>query len=77
MRVAEREALQVRAKEAGVPTMVHYPIPLNQQPAVENKQAKLPIGDAVAKEVLSLPMHSYLTQEEQIRIVKSIESVFV
>lgn len=75
VRVAEREALQVQAKQAGVPTMVHYPIPLNQQPAVENKQVKLPIGDAVAKEVLSLPMHSYLTQEEQIKIVKSLERV--
>ncbi|MNU01502.1 UDP-2-acetamido-2-deoxy-3-oxo-D-glucuronate aminotransferase [compost metagenome] len=43
--------------------MVHYPIPLNKQPAVENLKSILPIGDEVAKTVLSLPMHAYLPKE--------------
>ncbi|CAN7360578.1 DegT/DnrJ/EryC1/StrS family aminotransferase [Variovorax paradoxus] len=65
VRVGDREALQVRMKEAGVPTAVHYPIPLNLQPAVADERAKLPLGDAIAREVLSLPMHPYMKLQEQ------------
>lgn len=34
---------------AGIPTAVHYPIPLNQQPAVADPAARLPVGDAIAQ----------------------------
>ncbi|KQW64140.1 DegT/DnrJ/EryC1/StrS family aminotransferase [Variovorax sp. Root411] len=68
VRVDAREALQARMKRVGVPTVVHYPIPLNQQLAVADEGAKLPVGDAVAKEVLSLPMHAYLTSSDQAAI---------
>jgi UDP-2-acetamido-2-deoxy-ribo-hexuluronate aminotransferase len=46
----------------GIPTVVHYPLPLNRQPAVADLNAKLPIGDKAANEVLSLPMHGYMTE---------------
>ncbi|MFS2204975.1 DegT/DnrJ/EryC1/StrS family aminotransferase [Variovorax sp. Varisp36] len=68
VRVANRDSLQARLKNVGVPTTVHYPTPLNQQPAVADRQANLPIGDAIAKEVLSLPMHAYLTSGDQLKI---------
>ena len=60
IQVENREQVQERLKEAGIPTAVHYPIPLNQQPAVADAAAQLPVGDAVAQRVLSLPMHPYL-----------------
>jgi UDP-2-acetamido-2-deoxy-ribo-hexuluronate aminotransferase len=60
IQVPQREALQEQLKQAGVPTAVHYPIPLNKQPAVADATARLPVGDAVAQRVLSLPMHPYL-----------------
>jgi len=63
VRVADREALQAHMKQSGVPSIVHYPIPLNQQPAVADAWARLPVGDAAALEVLSLPIHPYLTGE--------------
>lgn len=69
IRVGDREALQARMKQDGVPTVVHYPIPLNQQPAVADEQVRLPIGDAVAREVLSLPMHAYLRIAEQAAVI--------
>ncbi|MBN0217127.1 DegT/DnrJ/EryC1/StrS family aminotransferase, partial [Pseudomonas aeruginosa] len=50
----------------------HYPIPLNKQPAVSNDKAYLPVGDMVAEEVLSLPMHPYLTGEAIETIVKAL-----
>ncbi|HEX8779103.1 MAG TPA: DegT/DnrJ/EryC1/StrS family aminotransferase [Rhodanobacter sp.] len=68
IRVDDRESLQARLQEAGIPTVVHYPIPINRQPAVANAGAHLPVGDDVAGRVLSLPMHPYLT-EPQIRLV--------
>lgn len=72
VRVPNRESLQARMTQAGVPTVVHYPIPLNQQPAVANENVCLPVGDAVAREVLSLPMHPYLIQSEQQAIVAAL-----
>jgi UDP-2-acetamido-2-deoxy-ribo-hexuluronate aminotransferase len=65
IRVASREAVQAKLKEAGIPTAVHYPIPLNKQPAVADENAPLPIGDAMAKAVMSLPMHPYMREVDQ------------
>ena len=67
-----REHLQERLKAAGVPTAVHYPIPLNQQPAVADAAAYLPQGDAVAQQVMSLPLHPYLGDRETTAIVGAL-----
>lgn len=77
IRVQNREALQEKLKAAGIPTTVHYPIPLNQQPAVADAAAQLPVGDAVAQQVLSLPMHPYLTVEVQQTIVAALQQAGV
>lgn len=63
VRVPNRELVQQKLKEAGIPTAVHYPIPLNKQPAVGDLDVSLPVGDVVADEVMSLPMHPYMTPE--------------
>lgn len=62
VQVQDRDAVQERLKAAGIPTAIHYPIPLNKQPAVMDESAVLPIGDDVATKVMSLPMHPYLDQ---------------
>ena len=72
IQVESRDHVQAKLKEQGIPTAVHYPIPLNKQPAVADANAVLPIGDAVAERVMSLPMHPYLTIEEQEKIVNSL-----
>ncbi len=72
VRVQNRAAVQGRLKSAGIPTAVHYPIPLNRQPAVADDAANLPVGDRVASEVLSLPMHPDLTAESQARVVMTL-----
>ena len=63
IQVDNRDEVQAKLKEQGIPTAVHYPIPLNKQPAVADTSAILPIGDAVAERVMSLPMHPYMTRE--------------
>ena len=72
IQVAERDAFQNRLRNAGVPTAVHYPIPLNQQPAVSDECATLPVGEELASRVISLPMHPYLTGEHLEEIVEAL-----
>lgn len=60
IRVQNRAAVQQALADAGVPTAVHYPLPLNKQPAVADATSQLPRGDVAAEQVISLPMHPYL-----------------
>ena len=69
IQVESRDHVQAKLKEQGIPTAVHYPIPLNKQPAVADENAVLPVGDAVAERVMSLPMHPYLNENHQSLIV--------
>ena len=73
IQVTKRDIVQKHLGEAGVPTAVHYPIPLNGQPAVADAQARFPVGDAVAQRVLSLPMSPYLTEADQSRVVAALK----
>lgn len=72
VQVEDRDTVQERLKQLGVPTAVHYPIPLNRQPAVRDDDANLPVGDGIAARVLSLPMHPYLDEPTQRFIVQSL-----
>jgi UDP-2-acetamido-2-deoxy-ribo-hexuluronate aminotransferase len=72
VQAAERDRVQEALKALGVPTAVHYPIPLNRQPAVSDGLARLPIGDLVASRVMSLPMHPYLTADQVNTVVSHL-----
>jgi UDP-2-acetamido-2-deoxy-ribo-hexuluronate aminotransferase len=70
IQVSRREILQDRLQEANIPTAVHYPIPLNKQPAVADPLAKMPVGDKVAQRVMSLPMYPEMNQNLQNTVTK-------
>ncbi|AGI26514.1 DegT/DnrJ/EryC1/StrS aminotransferase [Pseudomonas sp. ATCC 13867] len=72
VQVDDRDSVQQRLREAGIPTAVHYPIPLNQQPAVADTTARLPIGDEMAKRVMSLPMHPYIGEAVIRKIIQAL-----
>ena len=72
VQVPNRQQLQDKLKAQDIPTAVHYPIPLNLQPAVADLKAHLPMGDAVAQRVVSLPMHPYLDEASIRRIVQAV-----
>lgn len=72
VQVLHREQIQEHLRQVGIPTAVHYPAPLNQQPAVADASALLPVGDAVAKKMLSLPMHPYLDEDSMGRIARAL-----
>jgi len=70
-----RDALLQRLKEAGIATAVHYPIPLHLQQAfapLRGKRGDHPVAESAAQRVLSLPMHAYLTAEQQKQIVEAV-----
>lgn len=74
IRIDDRESVQAKLKEAGIPTAVHYPIPLNKQPAVADEGANLPVGDDMAKKVMSLPMHPYMVSDELESVVGALKA---
>lgn len=70
VQVPNRPQVQDALQQQGIPTAVHYPTPLNQQPAVADPKARLPVGDAVAKKAMSLPMHPYLDESSIARVAE-------
>jgi UDP-2-acetamido-2-deoxy-ribo-hexuluronate aminotransferase len=72
--VDERDALQIKLKEAGIPTAVHYPVPLNAQPAYKHLCCPdcTPLAANAAKRVMSLPIHSDLSCSQQLLIVSAL-----
>lgn len=72
IQVENRAEVQEKLKAQGIPTAVHYPIPLNKQPAVADGNSDLPVGDRIAERVMSLPMHPYLTLAEQQKVVAAV-----
>jgi dTDP-4-amino-4,6-dideoxygalactose transaminase len=64
-------------KAKGIPTAVYYPIPLHRQVAYKKypvSDGGLPVTDRLSEEVISLPMHAYLDERTQDRIVESVGS---
>ncbi len=72
IKVKNRSEVQKKLKDAGIPTAVHYPIPLNKQPAVADSRVQLQVGDKIAEEVMSLPMHPYLIDSDQERVLQAL-----
>lgn len=75
VRVQDRPKVQQALKDAGIPTAIHYPMPLNKQPAVADSSVQLPYGDQAAEQVISLPIHPYLSMANIEKIVMSLASI--
>lgn len=75
----KRDALKKHLDELGIPNMVYYPIPLHKQKAFEpyvNAELKFDISETLCNEVLSLPMHTELDDEQIERITSAIGLFF-
>ena len=67
VRVQNRDGLQVKLKAQGIPTAVHYPVPLHLQECFKYlgySKGDFPIAELVSTEIISLPMNPYVTSEE-------------
>ncbi len=75
IRVAGREQLAAGLCARGIPTAVYYPTPLNRQPAYRHcpcTPGGLPVAEALAKTVLSLPIYPDLEKADQTRVIDAI-----
>jgi len=78
IRVQNRDKLQEKLKEQGIPTVVHYPIPLHLQECFQYlnyKSGHLPISERSSEEVISLPMNAFLHNDEIKYIAKNINMI--
>jgi len=75
--VDDRDTYQQELKEAGIPTAVHYPVPLNEQPVYKHLCCAdcTPQASAVSRRVMSLPMSADLNIEDQQRIAKTLSRI--
>jgi UDP-2-acetamido-2-deoxy-ribo-hexuluronate aminotransferase len=80
VQVEQRAEVQALLKERGIPTAVHYPTLLCQQPALrcEHSRCSLgchtPLAQAASERVMSLPMHPWLSDDDQDRVVDALMS---
>jgi dTDP-4-amino-4,6-dideoxygalactose transaminase len=78
IRVGERDWLAAELRRSGIPTAVYYPRPLHRQPAYRHFPAApqgLPVAEALARTVLSLPIHPDLADSDQARIIAAIRDL--
>jgi UDP-2-acetamido-2-deoxy-ribo-hexuluronate aminotransferase len=74
--VANRSKVEEGMKARGIPTAVHYPVPLHMQPVFANLNyaaGSFPVAEGAAQRVISLPMHPYLAEEHQVRVVHALK----
>ena len=77
IRIPERDRVAERLKQQGIPTAVYYPKCLHEQPVFEKLGWSLgdfPVSEKAAGEVLSLPMHPFLTEADQDKVIQAILS---
>lgn len=78
IRVSDRDRVQAALKDAGVQTMIYYPIPLHLQKvhaSMGKTEGSFPESERAAREVISLPMFPELTENDQATVVRAVRSV--
>ena len=76
--VEKRDQVQAALKERGIPSMIYYPLPLQEQEVMRGRcriSGDLNVASRLSRSVLSLPIHTEMTEEEQAYIIESIKSV--
>lgn len=77
IRVPDRDRLGAQLKAAGIPTAVYYPKCLHEQPvfaALGYRLGDFPVAEQAAREVISLPMHPFLSETEQDAVVAAVQA---
>ncbi len=78
IRVKDRDSVAKLLNEKGIPTAIHYPIPLHMQECFEGNASisgSLSISEKVASEIMSLPMSAFLKEDDQDYIVESLSKI--
>lgn len=71
--LAQREALRLHLERAGIGSGVHYPVPVHRQPAYSDyADVKLPRAEVAANDMLSLPVHPAVAEDDRRRVVEAL-----
>jgi dTDP-4-amino-4,6-dideoxygalactose transaminase len=79
LRAPRRDALATYLSSKGIPHAIHYPVPLHLQRAFAvtgNKKGDFPLAEKAAEEVISLPMHTQLTEEHMIFVTDAVREFY-
>jgi dTDP-4-amino-4,6-dideoxygalactose transaminase len=74
---SQRENIQARLKAANIPTAIYYPKPLHLQSAFSSlgyAHGDFPVSEDICRRIFSLPMHPYLSNEDQEKIISLLAS---
>lgn len=77
IRVPERDDVAAKLKAQGIPTAVYYPKCLHEQPVFASggyRWGDFPVAEKASREVLSLPMHPFLTESEQDQVIQAVQT---
>lgn len=75
----KRDGLSKYLNDNGVPTAIHYPVPLHLQEAFSYlgcKQGDFPVSESVSRGILSLPMSPFITQDEQDYVIEKVREFY-
>jgi dTDP-4-amino-4,6-dideoxygalactose transaminase len=75
----DRDGFAAALKAQGIPTAIYYPKSMHQQTAYRDFPAAaggLPVSEGLSRDVISLPMHAYLDEPTQQRIIKAVRGAF-
>jgi dTDP-4-amino-4,6-dideoxygalactose transaminase len=77
VRTSCRDAVQAQLSEAGIETLIHYPVPPHRSEAYRNEyvSSRYPIAEELAESVLSLPLNPYLSGNAQDMVVKQLREI--
>ncbi len=76
LRSEKRDQVRLHLDQQQIPSAVYYPRPLHLQPAFSDADGagvSMPVSEMLSREVFSLPMHPYLSEEEQDKIIHSVQ----
>lgn len=79
LKTAKRDALREALSAASIPSMIYYPVPLHLSPAYASygyNHGDFPVSEQMADEVISLPMHTELEEEQLHYITQAIREFF-
>lgn len=74
---ARRDPIRARLQRRGIPTAIYYPRPLHLQPAftqADGAGVTMPVAEKLAQQVFSLPIHPYLGEDEQMKIIEEVKA---
>ena len=72
----QRDKIRTHLKTQNIPTALYYPRPLHLQPAfnqADTAGVKMPTAEKLAREVFSLPIHPYLSEDEQMKVIDAVK----